>query len=251
MASARPYPARSSGTPATASLIDGSGGASSNNLISANGIVGSGGAGVRVDAATGTADGNRITNNTIRDNDGLGIDLADDTDPAGVTPNDLDDTDGGANRFQNFPELTSVNVAAGETTFTGTLNSTAGRTFRIEYYRSGECDPSEFGEGTDPIAGNDVTTDAGGDVSFEHTFPFVLDAGAVMTAIAIDLTTQDTSEFSHCTDVTVAPSDGVYIVNYERRPAPSTSAAPWRTARCARRSWRRTATAREHDRVRP
>jgi CSLREA domain-containing protein len=208
-------------------LIDGSSGASSNNLISANLVADSGGAGIRVDAATGTANGNRITNNGIRDNGELGIDLADDIDADGVTPNDVDDTDDGANRFQNFPELTSVDVSAGETTFTGTLNSTPGQTFRIEYYRSAnaECDPSEFGEGRDSIAGNNVTTDAGGDVSFEHVFAFELEAGEVVTAIAIDLTTGDTSEFSHCTDVTAAPSEMVYVVNTNNDDSPDVCTA--------------------------
>ncbi len=207
-------------------LIDGSSGASSNNVISANIVVDSGDAGVRVDAASGTANGNRITNNGIRDNGGLGIDLADEVDVAGVTENDPGDTDGGANRFQNFPELTSVTVDAGETTFTGTLNSTAARTFRIEYYRSAsaECDPSDFGEGRDSIAGTNVTTDAGGDVSFEHVFAFELEAGEVVTAIAIDLTTGDTSEFSHCTDVTVAP-ETVYTVNTNNDDSPDTCTA--------------------------
>ncbi|MEM7048398.1 MAG: hypothetical protein AAF604_02015 [Acidobacteriota bacterium] len=59
-----------------------------------------------VNIVGGTSQGNRIDQNFIFENDGLGIDLADD----GVTPNDNNDGDGGPNRRQNFPDLVSASL---------------------------------------------------------------------------------------------------------------------------------------------
>lgn len=71
-----------------------------------NMILYNGGAGVRVfdDSA-----GNRITQNAIGSNGGLGIDLG----PLGATPNDPGDVDPGANNRQNSPQLLSAVVGGG------------------------------------------------------------------------------------------------------------------------------------------
>ncbi len=45
-----------------------------------------------------------ITQNSIFDNSGIGIDLL----GTGVTPNDVGDVDAGPNGLQNFPIITSV-----------------------------------------------------------------------------------------------------------------------------------------------
>ena len=62
-----------------------------------NVIAYNGGDGVLVEGGTG----NRITANSIYANAGLGIDLEDD----GPTPNDPGDPDPGANKLQNYPEI--------------------------------------------------------------------------------------------------------------------------------------------------
>lgn len=55
---------------------------------------------------------NRIQQNSLFSNVGLGVELiADDFDPVGVTPNDPEDLDVGPNLLQNFPELSSASVA--------------------------------------------------------------------------------------------------------------------------------------------
>ena len=88
--------------------------------------------------------GNAIRSNSIAFNNGLGISLG--LNP-NIMPNDVGDADGGANNRQNFPVLSSVTVASGNTTITGTLNSTPNTTFRLELFASPAADPAGFGEG--------------------------------------------------------------------------------------------------------
>lgn len=105
------------------------------NLIHSNG-----GAGVRI--ATGT--GNSVISNSIFSNTGLGIDLF----PYGVTVNDTDDPDAGANNLQNTPLITSAtrDASTGATTITGTLNSNPNQSYSIQRFgtESGG-DPSNYG----------------------------------------------------------------------------------------------------------
>ncbi|MFL6209445.1 MAG: Calx-beta domain-containing protein [Pyrinomonadaceae bacterium] len=168
----------------------GGAGAGEGNVIAFNTL-----AGIGLDSTAGA--GNRITGNSIHDNTLLGIDLGSD----GVTPNDAGDPDTGPNNLQNFPVITSALVTGSTKTITGTLNSTPGQAFTIEFFANSTCDSSGNGEGqtylgsltTDP-------TDGSGNVSF--TFhPTTLSAGQVVTATATD-TSGNTSEFSQC--VTVA-----------------------------------------------
>ena len=73
-----------------------------------NVIANNGGAGVRIDETAGHC--NMVDPNAIFYNTGLGIDIG----ASGRTPNDLHDADEGANRGQNYPELTSQINGAGE-----------------------------------------------------------------------------------------------------------------------------------------
>lgn len=134
---------------------------------------------------------NSIRGNSIFSNGGLGIDLG----VSGVTPNDVGDSDAGANNLQNFPVLTSVTSAANSTTIHGTLNSTPGTTFQIDFYSSAALDPSGNGEGALFFATSPVTTDANGNATINATFPMALGAGRVITATATD-PSGNTSEFS-------------------------------------------------------
>lgn len=159
----------------------------------ANTIAFNGGAGVSVQDSTG----NSILGNAIYDNAGLGIDL----DADGVTPNDVGDSDTGANNRQNFPMLISTISTAFNTTITGTLHSTPTTTLDLEFFSNSSCDPSDHGEGKKFLDSSQVTTDGSGNVDFVVTFPTGVPSNHFsMTATATD-PGHNTSEFSSCVPI--------------------------------------------------
>ena len=129
-------------------------------------IVGNAGNGVTILAGTG----NELSFSSLFDNDvpamvgngKLGIDLGGD----GVTPNDTNDADTGANNLQNFPVITSVNATRSSAAIQGTLNAKPNTGFNIEFFSSGVADPSGFGEGQTFIGRTQATTNAQGNVTF-------------------------------------------------------------------------------------
>ncbi len=141
---------------------------------------------------TGTDAGNRFLGNSIHDNSLLGIDLNND----GVTYNDPGDADTGPNAKQNFPKLTGANTVGGNTTITGTFNSTSNTTYRIEYFSSPIGDGSGYGEGTAFLGTNNITTNGSGNATINVTFPVTVPSGHAVCATATNLTTNNTSEFS-------------------------------------------------------
>lgn len=141
---------------------------------------------------------NSIRGNAVWGNNDLGIDLYDGA--LGVTPNDPQDADAGANNLQNFPVITGVNPGVGSVTITGTLNSTPNATFAIDFYRSAAADPSGYGQGEVYLGSRTVTTSATGDAGFSIFFPIAGNiAGQYFTATASRLyggAVYETSEFS-------------------------------------------------------
>ena len=152
------------------------------------------GPGVLVTSGTG----NSIRGNSIFSNAGLGIDLGAVTfpiGPNGVTANDPNDADSGANNLQNFPLLTSVTSVGSNTTIQGSLNSTPNTTFQIDFYTSAALDPTGNGEGAQFLNTTSVTTDGNGNATINASFPVALGTGRVVTATATD-PNGNTSEFS-------------------------------------------------------
>jgi CSLREA domain-containing protein len=188
----------------SASGINLSGGSSFSNTVggtnagAGNTIAFNGADGVRLaDAGAG----NTIRGNSIFSNgsgaSGLGIDLGTD----GVTANDAMDPDTGPNNLQNFPTITRAVTGAGNI-IQGTLNSTPGQTFTIDFYANSSCDTlGGNGEGKTYLGTviTPATDGATGDVSFTFN-PGLLTAGQVITATATD-STGNTSEFSACFNV--------------------------------------------------
>ncbi len=166
--------------------------------------------------------GNRISHNAIRDNGELGIDLEGDD----VTDNDplVQDGDSGANDRQNFPVLTAATPFVEQTPgpnglpvftvrsrVTWTLDSTASRTFLVDFYSNATCDPSQNGEGEVYLGSSFATTDAAGLAAGTATVAFA-PQGQSVTATATSLalapigpdaigfpsSDSHTSEFSTC-----------------------------------------------------
>lgn len=142
-------------------------------------------AGVTDGSASAGFGRNFIEGNSITGSGGLGIDLA----TAGVTPNDLGDADG----IQDYPVLTSAVFANDTVRVTGSLNSTANASFRIEFFGNDNADPSGYGQGQYYLGFTNVSTDANGNASFDVTLPVPPSAKAI-SSTATGPT--GTSEFS-------------------------------------------------------
>lgn len=152
--------------------------------------------------------GNTIRGNRIFENGYLGINLVGGSeDFAGVTSNDADDSDAGANNLQNFPEITNASASGSMTTISGMLSSAPGREYIVDIYRSDAADPSGYGEGQIHVGSLNATT------ALDGTANFGLSAtgnwkGQIFTATATDTLTGDTSEFSFAVAATNAPPAG-------------------------------------------
>ena len=112
-------------------------GAATGNEVLDNVIAFNGGDGVTIESSSALKNG--VRRNAIHSNTGLGIDLA----PDGVTANDAGDGDTGPNGLQNFPVLTAAVVGGDRFEITGSLNSTAGTLFGLDFYSNTSCDPSD------------------------------------------------------------------------------------------------------------
>jgi len=166
---------------------------------------------------------NRISRNSIFNNAGLGIDL----DPDGVTPNDPQDPDTGANNLQNFPVLTvagASDMLPQAIYVEGSLNSTPNTTFTLEFFVAGSsCDSSLHGEGRYFMGSRSVTTNSNGDAGFIETFPSPVLAGlgTPVTATATD-PSGNTSEFAACRAVSfLFTPTGTPTLTPTRTPTPT------------------------------
>jgi CSLREA domain-containing protein len=126
----------------------------------------------------------------------LGIDLGDDD----VTDNDAGDGDSGPNQEQNFPDLASAVLEGGGTTVAGSLDSLPNTTFLLEFFANGACDASGFGEGESHLGAVQVSTDGGGNASFDASLAMPA-GGPWVSATATEMMGDlplSTSEFSAC-----------------------------------------------------
>ncbi|MGH9201660.1 MAG: thrombospondin type 3 repeat-containing protein, partial [Vicinamibacterales bacterium] len=140
-----------------------------------------------------SGDRNSILRNSLHSNSSLGIDLGFD----GVSANDPDDTDAGANELQNYPELTSATSSALSTKVAGTLNSEPSTNYRLQFYASPQCDPAGFGEGQTYLGEFFLSTDANGDAAFNQAVGPGGFSDQFITATASD-PLGNTSELSIC-----------------------------------------------------
>jgi hypothetical protein len=159
-----------------------------------NTIFGNDGDGVHVEGTGAT--GNSILSNSISSNSGQGIELV------GASANDAGDADTGANGLQNHPVLSSATTSATSTTLQGTLNSTPGKTFQVQFFSN----PAGADEGMTLIGETSVTTDASGNTSFGYATSAPAAVGQAITATATDDAAGNTSEFSAPVSVVAAPT---------------------------------------------
>ena len=165
----------------------GGAGAGQGNVIAFN--VNSG-----IDSQTNLS-GNRITQNSIYSNTVLGITLRSTNTPLANDAGDADVVPG--NHGQNYPVITSVAIAAGTATISGTINSNASTPLHLEFFANAACDASGNGEGQSFIGATDVTTDGSGNASFA-ALAFAVPLGQGVITSTATSSTGDTSEFSVC-----------------------------------------------------
>ncbi len=206
-----------------AGVIPGLGSTVGGTVAAAGNIIGfNEGPGVLV--VPGTTTGAAVLGNSIFSNNGLGIDLGGSQIPTfgdGVTPNDACDADTGSNNLQNFPVITSAPVAGGNVTISGTLNSTASTTFRIEFFSNVTADPSGNGEGQTFLGFATVTTNASCNGSF-GPLVFAVPAGqSIFSATATD-PADNTSEFSVAFAAAAPPSADLSVTKADS-PDPVTA----------------------------
>jgi hypothetical protein len=156
---------------------------------------------VRTGATENTIRGNSIFQNGGPSPTGLAIDLGVD----GVTVNDLNDPDSGANVLQNFPVITT---ASGRyiTSVAGTLNSRPNATFTIDFYGNTSTEPSAVGEAERWLGAISVTT-SGNNASFSTSLINLFGAGSYLSATATDAS-GNTSELAAYVPLFSTDTDG-------------------------------------------
>jgi CSLREA domain-containing protein len=139
----------------------------------------------------------------------------------GVTPNDFQDLDTGANNLQNLPVLTYAQDYRGQIRVLGHLNSEPNKSYRIEFFANDVVNASGHGEGERFLGSVDVTTNRGGNAVLDTKGSLeveigggLVDIGDFVTATATELCTTipeegecpfgtaGTSEFSLAIEVT-------------------------------------------------
>jgi titin len=163
--------------------------AGAGNVISANASHG-----VQV---AGNATGNAIRENAIFANGRLGINLAGgvENNKFGVTANHTGTVTSGPNLLQNFPVLTRALLGGIYTVIIGTLPSTPGKSYTVEFFASAVADPSGFGEGQTFLGSMVVTTDPVTGVASFTAKVRPCGTRTIITATATDAA-GNTSEFS-------------------------------------------------------
>ena len=168
------------------------------------------------------ANGTSILGNSLFSNGGLGIDLAGGTETNGVTANDDTDPDVGANNLQNFPVLTSAVSSTTRTLVSGTLNSIAAQSYRVEFFATDAADASGHGEGKTYLGFTDVTTDASGNATFVDVELPTLPTGQSVVSATATSASGATSEFALALTATIAATTNDVSISISDTPDPVT-----------------------------
>ena len=172
------------------------------NTNEGNTIVNNAGDGVTVTGSGGT---NRVSilGNNIANNTGLGIDLGNEIANGGVTANDLNDSDTGANDLLNYPVSTEKAFATNGTrivAYNVDIDVPAGD-YRMEVFSSTSKDASGYGEGQTYVGYKNISHTGAGKVRFQGTINAnqTVASNAIITATLTQIVGTGfgaTSEFS-------------------------------------------------------
>ncbi len=171
-------------------------GDASNNVVGgvltgqSNKIAYNGGAGVSL-SGNPTIVGNAIRGNVLFGNTGLGIDLGSDN----ATPNDIGDTDAGANTKLNTPVLVSATPGATNTVIKGTFTGAANTAVTVDFYAQTTYSTDTRASAGLYLGSTNVTTDANGVGTFTATVSTTVGINQRLTATATHAT-GGTSEFA-------------------------------------------------------
>jgi hypothetical protein len=140
-----------------------------------------------------TGNENTFIQNEIFDNGLLGIELGLD----GMTTNDYQDPDPGANNLQNYPVIQSVSNDGGYLAVAATLNTRPSRFFMVSIFGNTTIDLSGYGEGEINLTNVLVLTDGNGDTSLNiSSIPLPNPPPNFISATASSVNSNNTSEFS-------------------------------------------------------
>ncbi len=98
------------------------------------------------------------------------------------------------------------------TTVTGTMSSTPGTTYALDFYTLSSLNASGYGEGRYVLGSGAVTTDATGNVNFNFQFPTPAGGAHFVAATATD-PSGNTSEFSQDFGVNIPPKAVIGFTN--------------------------------------
>ncbi|HEX3448930.1 MAG TPA: Ig-like domain-containing protein [Isosphaeraceae bacterium] len=100
------------------------------------------------------------------------------------------------NAGQKYPVIRAVVIAHNGAHVTGTFRSTPSTTFTIEFFANATGDPSGYRQGQTYVTSISVTTDGGGNASFNNVPLGQIALGSAVSATATDNTSFNTSEFA-------------------------------------------------------
>ena len=150
-----------------------------------------------------------ISRNSIHSNVGIGIDLNGD----GITANDDDDSDTGANNLQNYPVLETATLVGDDIAITGRFTGVSDGDFYVEFFGNTDPEGAEAREGRIFLGSTTISTGPGGIVRFDLEVP--ARSGVQFVSAAATNTLAQTSEFSAA--VPLAPAGKVQNLSTRMR----------------------------------
>ena len=131
-----------------------------------------------------------ISKNSIHSNGGIGIDLNGD----GITGNDDDDSDSGANDRQNYPVLETATLVGDDIAITGRFTGASDADFYVEFFGNTDPEGGDEREGQIFLGSTIIETGAGGIVRFDLEVP--ARSGVQFVSATATNTIAQTSELS-------------------------------------------------------